>query len=413
MRKQTHIRINYRPIDVGIFMETDASGSISTRQVLGQDGNHYPDYTLTPLKIRPVVRVQVKDGGATSGCWNANLANIRWTKRVGTATETLSTTHASYPFLGEANGEASGTLTVKANTVPGQPVVLTFEASLSDPRTGQTLPVSATVQLECSAEIEPLGRVRLDCAPATVFDPVAPAGTTAAATVMTVRARMFKGAREVPPAATDTAGTVRFVWQHRFGGSTDWLNVGDASKGPVDFFCQVSGDGGNTLTIDRTCMGDLLEMRCVGLCSTTAKPSTLSVRDGSPHACFSVRRRCSELDFDTAMTRDIPVGSASVGAKAVVRGLAGTLTPSNQGAELRVDWYACACNAAGNRASSNPPKVAEGYTVAIPTGASGLNMGANGSLVECEVSDRGSFCAWADADGSILTDTDGSVLLIR
>lgn len=421
MKKSSHIRINYRPLDVMVFTEIDGSAAtISTRQVC-EGGTWTPDFTIIPLKIRPVVRVKVKDSAADSDCWNSRLANVRWTYRRGTATRELATTDTYYPFLGEGNGDATGTITVKKNTATGLPVVLTFMADLTDPRTSQVLAVSTTVQLDCSAAAPAPGVVRIDCPVTTIYDPIAPAaattGSKGGATApppaqKVVNARYFRADQEVAPAtAADEQGLCRFLWQYRFGESKSWLTVGDTAAAPTDFFCSASGDGDHTLTIDQTCMGEHLEMRCLGLSQVGAAPSALSPDDNTPMAYFDLRRRCSPFDFDISAARDIPATASSVGASALVRQQSRDITGH---AELRVDWYAGACSPTGGKASSfSPAVVAQGYTADIPSGSSGLNVGVSGSLLECEVSDRGSFCAWADADGAIITDADGAVLLIR
>jgi hypothetical protein len=164
---------------------------------------------------------------------------------------------------------------------------------------------------------------------------------------------------------------------------------------------------GNTAIIDRWLMGDALHIRCRVKYSAEGMPSSITLTDASPSAEAAFVRRIPKFEFDIAdVPYNIPAGLLCIAPRAIIRTTNGEIT--NPETELLPLWYMATNKASG---SLSYALVGHGSNPTINTSRMDNNYGA---VIGLDVKDRGGAAALVDAsDGSVLTTSDGSVLIIH
>ena len=383
--KTKRFDFNWKPLQLQISFAVD--GSVPDTQNYNSDTQEYtPDYTLTPLIIQPNVSILDKDEVLPAGRVNHLLTNIRWYENINGTSTLIAVDNANYELT--TSGGLAGRIKIKRNADPRIPITLEFYAEFIDTRTNQVMIIRGTYLISCSSSAD-LIRVELDAADQTIFNPLADPVT------QTVTATVWRGASLCP------AEKYALVWE-LMGVEGTWHVIG--SDEVMDYDAVADG---NTAIIDRWLMGDALHIRCRVKYSAEGAPSSITLTDASPSAEAAFVRRIPKFEFDIAdVPYNIPAGLLRIAPRAIIRTTNGEIT--NPETELLPLWYMATNKASG---SLSYALVGHGSNPTINTSRMDNNYGA---VIGLDVKDRGGAAALVDAsDGSVLTTSDGSVLIIH
>lgn len=386
--KTKRFDFNFRPLQLNVALSV--SGSVPDRQDYDGDAGAYtPDYTLTALTIRPSISRMDKEEILTPGEVNAQLTNIRWYEIIGGISTLITVNNASYEVI-TAGGDA-GTIKVKKNAAPGEPITLEFHAEYVDSRTGQIHVIRASHLVKCGNSTRFIPLLLLDVDDQTIYNPLTDTDTQA------VHASLRLGAGECPAAKRV------FVWEVCRDGST-WTTVGEETT--LDYPLTVSADG-VTCTVNRKLMGTELYLRCRAKYDADGtNPGAVVLNDAAPAKIVSFVRRIPKYEFDYALPTNIPFGLLQMHPELFIWDTNGPI--DNAQDVLLPLWYIGTNQASGTPASY--AQVSHGYSPVIPT--SHLNN-VFGAVVGLDVLDPGPACCWEDNDGAVFTDGDGNVILIN
>lgn len=382
--KTKRFDFNWKPLQLQISFAVD--GSVPDKQNYNADTLEFtPDYTLTPLVIQPCVSILDKDAVLPAGRINHGLVNVRWYEIINGAKNLISSDNANYEIT--TTGGNAGRIKVKRNAEPKVPITLEFYAEYADTRNGQLLIIRGSYLIDCGSASDVI-RVELDAAGQTVFNPLKDA------TTQTITATVWQGDKICD------ASKYALVWEVR-GSDGTWHTAGSDT---MDYDVTASGD---TATVDRWLMGDELHLRCRVKYSAEGTPDDVTLTDASPQAVAVFKRRIPAYEYDIAdVPYNIPAGLLEIAPRAIIRDTVGEL--ANAENELLPLWYIATNKASGSLSYS---LVAHGINPIIPTDKLDNNYGA---VIALDVIDRGGAAAAVDAaDGAILTDADGNILIIH
>lgn len=366
----------------------DAEGNVApVQQFDATDGSYMPDWTLVYPRLRPWLEVSDPDGVIPSG--RVEIANPRWTAyEDGVATPVTDGTRYSLV----STGADAGLLTVKRNAVPDHPVTLLFEGEYADPRTGEVHRVRATRQLLCES-VAPAPVLTLDPHGTLGYYPIRESVRD-----ITVRASLRSGQTEIDAAKR------RFIWERREGAI--WRDL-LASPSLLDYDIDISADGTEAV-IHRDLMGALMELRCRAAYSADGNPSSVTPGADAPTDTLTIARRMPQLTaVIISASQKFRPGTQYIYPEARVRDPHGDITDPERW--LALSWYTSQGNASGS-VSYQPAPVAAGRAPAIPTA---LVQRRYGGKLRLGISDRGPLKALTLADGSILTDSQGRIIIIN
>jgi hypothetical protein len=383
--KTRRFDFNYKPLQLQIAISVD--GSVPGRQNYNADVPEYtPDYQLTPLAIQPSVSVLDKEELINAGSVNHKLANIRWYEIINGTRALIATDNTNYTIT--TTGTSAGRILVRKNAEPKAPITLEFYAEYTDTRTNQIHIIRGTYRIDCSNATEAV-RVELDAAEQTIYNPLSDPDT------QDVTATVYVGGK----ICTDTS-KYALAWEEMADDNT-WHAIG--ADEVLDYDVAVSG---NAATVNRRLMGDELQLRCRCKYSSDGTPENVQLSDDTPQAAASFIRRIPKYEYDITGTPDnIPAGTEVVSPVAVIRDVNGIISDPEK--ELLPLWYIATNKASG---SLNYTQVAQGLTPTISTSPMDNSYGA---VIGLDVVDRGAAAAWSDADGNVICDADGNVILIH
>lgn len=359
-------------------------GNVPDSQQYDIAANVYePDYTNTNLVLRPSMLVSDPDGVIPEG--NATLTNMRWTL-LEKGTETAIT--SSTPGFTVA---ADGKLTVKRNCDGENPMTLRFEADYLDTRTGGVHHMVETRQVMCEG-ISQRPVLSLDTSGVLSYDPVRDGEK-----VRKVKARLTIGGKDVPVANR------AFVWQKRDSDGV-WADISATEL--MDYDVAVSTDG-TELTVRLWLIGERIDIRCYAKYNPYGSPSSVVVDTRTPVETFSAVRQILRLKGQVAnCPQRVKAGTRDVRPVLVVNDAKGVIP--NPEAVLDVEWRTSTGVAAGTVTKS--AVVARGANPSIPT--SFLAKLYGGKLIPA-FGVKEPLRALKTADGKILTDAQGRVLVAR
>lgn len=383
--KTKRFDFNWKPLQLQISFAVD--GSVPDTQNYNSDTQEYtPDYTLTPLIIQPNVSILDKDEVLPAGSVNHLLTNIRWYENINGTSTLIDVDNANYELT--TGGELAGRIKINRNADPRIPITLEFYAEFIDTRTNQVMIIRGTYLISCRSSAD-LIRVELDAADQIIFNPLSDEQT------QTVTATVWVGDR-----ICDASKYV-LVWEVQ-DENGNWHVIG--SDEIMDYDAVADG---NVALIDRWLMGSGLHLRCRCKYDPDGNPSSVALTDGTPQAEVAFVRRIPKYEYDYAgVPYNVPAGILAVCPTAIVQGAKGEISDWEK--ELLPLWYIATNKASG---SLNYALVAHGQNPTISTTAMDNNYGA---VIGLDVKDRGGAAALVDAsDGSVLTTSDGSVLIIH
>lgn len=391
MIKTKRIDFDFTPLQV--ISSINAVGAVSPVQTYDNNGGadtYTPDYTLVPLVIQPQVNVVDVDGVLASGSVNGQLANCRWTEWIDGAATAIAADNTDYDVTaGTATDATQGQIKVKRNVPANSQLTLEFSAQYLDARTGEVHDIRQTFTVRCESVTEYPPRLTVDFPAKGFWNPLKDPSQRV------ITATLTQGGAVVPAANRE------FVWELMDDAGT-WVEID-----PNELMNYDVSVNDNQLTVLRDYMGYGLNIRVRAKYDKGGNPSSVTLTDASPCAVMSITRRLPNIrhGLEIAGLPDrVPPGQKYLFPQALVNGQDMTAMDG----VVAFDWYIATNTASGN--GQTLTKVAEGRSPRIPAAAMSQNYGA---LLGVEVRDLGPWCAALDADGAVLTDADGAVLLIK
>ena len=360
----------------------------------GTTGSYEPNYTLTPLTVH--VDVAAIDGELPLTSINARtlLTNIHWYElsAAGARTEIVmkgnASTPAGYASLVNTEGAANaGQLQIAKNAAPGEPLQLMFEADLiygSD-----VFHIELPFSVQCR-DTTPSVRCKFDTPDVVAFNPIHDSTTLPVVLTVWENNREAERSHFIP------------VWEvRREDGS--WSEYGAEL---TDYWMSIAADR-MSASLDMDLMGDGVSVRVRLRYDREGNPAgvTLAADDLSVPFCrFEAVRSLGRYDSAMLnMTNTLAEWSTVMRPEVVFKDNKGNIADPDK--FFRVTVYA----GQPGKALTTADVVGTGRVVNIPRSrgnASGLKVGYS-------VDEIGPFKAWADADGALITDADGALLLIR
>lgn len=397
MKKTKRIDFNYTPLQVSASITTvdGAGGTVPAIQTFDNNGGlsvYAPDYTIVPISIQPNVSILDQDGVLPSGCVNGSLSNCKWVEWIdGTAT-TIESTNTNYDISANTATDATqGRITVKRNCPVNGQLTLEFRCQYLDPRNGEVHEVRQSFTLRCESVTEYPPKLSVDIPAQSFWNPLADPSQRV------ITARLYQGGKEVA-----TANRI-FVWEE-MDASGNWVEIDP--DGIMNYDVSVND---NQLTVLRDYMGYGLKFRVRAKYDKGGNPSGVTLTESSPSAIFAITRRLPDYDYEiSGQPANVPPSQKYLFPEVAVTGKSGDIDKTRLDGVIAFDWYIATNTASGNGQSFT--KVATGRSPQIPTAAMAKSYGG---VLAVEDRDLGPWAAALDSDGSVFTDADGKVLLIK
>lgn len=367
------------------------------------DGVTYtPDYTLVPLTLRLKVLRYDKDHIVQEGICNRSLTNLRFYEIIGGTQTAITASTQGYTIT--TSGDEAGTILVAKNSNPATPTTIVVEADLPDPRdSSQYYHIRHSYLLQSVASTAPEPTVEVDIMQDSVYNPLRDPHT------VVLNAAFNLGSSY---AALDSH--LAFKWYKRretVVGNTVSYTYTEYGTAPEDIEGTISGTCGQLLTLDRSLMGEELNMRVYGFRDPAGTPSTTPGND-TPMLPLSMRRQVPAIDFAFGnVPYNVPQSTETVSPVAHVEDAKGLVTPVEP--ELTVLWYR-ARNTSGGSVSYEQIAVGEnasGSDLNIPI--SDIMDTTWGCILALDVTDAGPRKIIADTDGLLIADSDSALIMAQ
>ena len=393
MKTTRRYDFKYRPLEVSTTMMT-VSNVPDTQTYNFSTGEYTPDYPLTPLTIRAEVSIFDYDDVLPTGSVNKQLTNIKWYEVMGGNEHLIGGSGgASLAYYVGAEGtDDAGQIQVADNIDPLTPLTLRFEAEYLDPRMNQIHKIVLSKLIKCTVEA-PKPSLELDAPLQVIYNPIRhPDKQTIKATVK---------ANGGATAASQRA----FLWEVLRADGT-WSEVGNPTDGYLDYEIEVSADK-SQVTVDRSLMGDRLVIRCRANYSMDGAAASMPFTDLSLSRSVTLIRRIPEWWEDI---RDMPYNIPPVPyifPRAVIRDTVGLLTDDEITRHFNINWYMATNKTSGSLAYS---KIGEGINPQLSTSLMSQSIGG---VLAMEPTPRDPLAALMDSDGSVITDSDGKIIVFN
>jgi hypothetical protein len=378
--------LSYTPLTVTATITVD--NTVSDNQVYNSFVNEYiPDYTVVPLILKPNVSIIDKDGVLSDGNVNASLANITWTEVIGTTSTVITSSTDGYELV--SSGVGNGTLRVKKNLSPDTTATLKFYAEYTDSRTGQVYKINASYLLKCDSSSKGVPELELDIDPAHFYNPLRDTES------IKVSAQLYVDGGICP------ASYRAFTWDISRDGKT-FSTIGSSK---LHYYISVSSDK-TYCTVNQNLMGEKFILRCRAQYDEDGTPSNDTLSDASPCKMITFTRLIPKYDVDIVGTSNIPAGVSSIKVDLNVRDAKNVITDYQK--VFQPVWY-------GNEQNSSysaTPTTVRGYGSPCTLSTSFVNK-TYGSVIGCDLVDRGPMAALLDDSGNIITDDSGSIIVIN
>lgn len=358
------------------------------------NGSYEPNYTMTPLTVQ--VDVAAIDGELPLTSLNGRtlLTNIHWYELSadGTRTEIVVNGNAStppgYASLVNTEGTANaGELQIAKNAVPGEPIQLMFEGDVV--YNSDVFHIQLPFSVQCR-DTTPAVRCKFDTPDVIPFNPIHDA------TTMPISLSVWENNRSADPTHFIP------VWEARREDGS-WSEYGAEL---TDYWLDIASDK-MSATLDMDLMGDGVSVRVRLRYDREGNPAAVTLAAGDlsvPFCRFEAVRSLGRYDHQMLnVTNTLAEWTTVIRPEIVFKDNKGNITDPDK--FFRVTVYAGPVGSALTTANA----VGTGRIVNIPRSrgsATGLKIGYS-------VDEIGPYKAWADADGDIITDADGAILLIR
>lgn len=363
IRKQ--IRINYIPLKTYASMKVDAA-SEPVQEYDVTTNEYYPDRTLVPLVLTPVIGYSDPNTGTEVANAAALLTNGHWYRidntsggTIGSATEITSGT--KYIIDTAAGSATYGRIKIFENVQPGNPVTYVFRATLVHPN-GEQILKEVTWQAR-SKSTETLPTLQLDNASETMYNPWEDDDPFT-----------------LTPILKPAIAGATYAWETLHSGV--WGALGSTH---YDWALSVSG---NAVTVKRSQMQDRIDLRCKVTYTINGKQHTDTVT-------ASVTRLLPRFEYDISQVSGIRETDSSIAPMAVIQTAKKRITDPK--GEVTVTWYNASNAVVGT--GMNP-------VIARSSLGSSMDLGL-------DIQDAGGWKALEQTGGTRIINADGRQIIAR
>lgn len=358
-------KINYLPLKTYGSMKVDAA-SVPVQEYDVTTAEYYPDRTLVPLVLTPVIGYSDPNTGIEVANAAALLTDGHWYRidntsggTVGSGTEITSGT--KYIIDTAAGSATYGKISIKENVQPGNPVTYIFRATLVAP-SGERILKEISWQARSKAT-ETLPTLQFDNASETMYNPWEDADLFTLAPVL----------KPAVPGAT-------YEWETLHGGV--WGALGSTH---YDWALSLSG---NAVTVKRSQMQDRIDLRCTAKYTLNGKTHTQTVT-------AVIRRLLPKFEYDITRLPDIRETDSSIAPMAIIRAAKNLITDPK--GEVTVTWY-----------NASNTVVGTGMNPVIPLSSLGSNLD-----IGLDIQDAGGWKALEQTGGTRIVNADGRQIIAR
>ena len=379
----THLDLVFSPLNVnyGITVE----GSVADEQQLDQStGQYTPDYTKSYLVLKPWMRVMDPDGVLPDG--EVAGTNVHLYGRDTAEAEVTNGT--------EHQVAADGRISIRKNVGAGKTRTYRVTAEYQDPRTGDLIRMEAVHPVSCESVLE-RPRLVLNQPALVEWDPT---NTDPARIVLEADLRI--GRNSVPAANRE------LIWEKKDMSDSAFARIyrpTDANYDILDYDVEISSDV-TRLTLDRSLMGDMVDIRCRAKYDPYGNPSAVTLDERSPsatarftrHVPVPTVRALSPQKFDPTQKSFVPEARFYVGLREI----------TNPMDFWSLNWYMSKGVANG---SISRTLVATGVKPTIPT--SSITQ-AYGATLQTGVTEKNPLSAITTDTGAVIVDGNDNVILV-
>ena len=364
-------KINYFEQPPKIFASVEVHGAQIIRQTYDvNSGEYYPNRSLVPLKLTPVVGYTIGEKVVENAA--SELIDAHWyrfdnlTKKDKQFTaETEISTGVLYTIDKTIGSSTYGELTTRENVMPDNPVTYAFVATLN---IGEGYRVMASFSLDSvTAGVIPM--LDFDNADTSRFNPWDE-----------TMPRYFTINPKIMPASLASSVLWQYKWESYINDT--WTPLGTL---PEDWAVEKQGNG---VCIDRQYMPEEILLRCTA-------SALLNGQNVQLVKYVSHRRRLPAFLADIGQVADIGRSVKTLNPRAMIQTGRQVITDTKR--EVNILWY-----------GSDASPVATGLTPSIPVAALGTDMDLG-----LDIQDAGGYKVLKTRDGDYITTNDGAFILLK
>ena len=388
-RKQTVVGVMTTPPKFGDGL---SARDIPNLQRYDAAANQYdPDYRLTPLTIDINISITDPDEPLSLIDGRDHLTNVQWYEigADGSRTPIVIDGGSSTPGYGAAD---AWSLQVMKNAAPGEPIRLLMKGVVV--YKSDRFEIERTINVSCE-DSTPSVRCQFDLPGVMPYNPIHDGAD------LTVRLIVYENNT---PAVK---GHYIPVWetQRDNGGWTEYgLPASDPDYEPTDYWMDVAADKCSAV-IHQDLMAEGVKIRVRLKYSREGNPGAVTLADGDlsmAHCSLEVVRDLGGWRYRVLDIPDSIRGFKEIRARMVFSDGKGDIADAEKYFTNR--WYA----GPASRNLTESDAIGDGMTALIAVSKAGNSELA----IETDPKEREPLKAWADSDGTVITDADGSIILI-
>lgn len=331
-------------------------------------GTYYPDRTLVPLVLTPVIGYNDTDLKKTVENAADLLTDGHWYRLAADSPNTSDMLSSANEIVNGTDGTTIdttvgsatyGKLSLAENVSPGTPVTYVFVARL------RGIQVSARFRVECDTT-QVIPELIFDNNAQGLYDPLGDRSDFV-----------------IIPSVIPAGYTSTFKWQILHEGK-GWTDLGTSR---LDWAVEAEGDG---VRIKRSVMPDRISLKCIATVTAGSDGSTITLEETVTHT-----RRLPDMEYSIGHVADLSPTTTSISPKSFIR--IGRKEFADLKDEVTIDWYGAGTSA-----------IAHGVNPVIPVSALGTDMDLG-----LDVKDAGGYKALVDSDGAFIVDSDGKLIILK
>lgn len=343
------------------------------------DGTYIPSRAVTPLKLKAWLHVVDPDGVLGNGDKSSGLT-VTWFE--GSYSTQITASTSGYTI------NSDGTLLVKKNIEPSNPIQILVRATYKDSRNGNTLVYEDRITLNSVSKTDSSMTLRVDQPSKITFNPMTDEK------IITINAVLLLGNNVVDSV------NAKFWWYLVNNGIETLIDRLDTA---VEY---VSGQGTSTLKVNAMYTNfSIIRVKAAYYMGTV--PTDPS--DNAPYADIAIVYKLPMIRAEVYSPNGSTLRSTE-SAKTFICKLRTTnriLTDAEVAEHFLIKWYKKPIVAGGTASH-----VSDGATISMK--ASGLSLANRQAMnVYPEVYSRGAYGYIVDSNGKAVTDSNGKLILTR
>jgi len=371
------ITTSYTPLVTRFGIVTE--GGSRTQFYYTIDGSYIPSRAVTPLKLRAWLNVIDPDGVLGNGDKSSQLT-VTWYE--GSYSTQITASTSGYTL------NSDGTLLVKKNVEPSNPIQVLVRATYKDTRNGNTLVYEDRITLNSVSKTDSSTTVRIDQPSKLTFDPMTDDE------LITINAELLLGNNVVGDA------NAKYWWYLVNNGVETLIDQLDTA---IEY---ISGQGTKTLKVNAMYTNfSIIRVKAVYYTGT----APTSPASNAPYADVAIVYKLPMVRAEVYSPNGSTLRSTETSKTFVCRLRTNNriLTDAEVAEHYLIKWYKKPMVAGGTASH-----VSDGATISIK--AADLKLTNRQAMnVYPEVYSRGAYGYVVDASGKAITNSAGKLILAR